>query len=219
MKKWLFWLSAVFLTSSVSFAAEVLQVESLTKFSTAEYPSEVRVKALNDIDLAPDINIKEGYTLTGKLVDVASPKRLKRDAKFSFMPMYYVDNNGKTTMIKDPFEGRYTKDIEIDKGQLAKSAALGVGSYFVQGLSVGYYAVEGAVKNESDNRFKSSVKSIYKHSPLSYVEKGQDIEINVHDVFGLKFNVEDEPVQEVAPGKFRAGNFEYKMDSENNPAN
>ena len=95
MKKWLFWLSAVFLTSSVSFAAEVLQVESLTKFSTAEYPSEVRVKALNDIDLAPDINIKEGYTLTGKLVDVASPKRLKRDAKFSFMPMYYVDNNGK----------------------------------------------------------------------------------------------------------------------------
>ena len=212
MKKWLFWLSAVFLTSSVSFAAEVLQVESLTKFSTAEYPSEVRVKALNDIDLAPDINIKEGYTLTGKLVDVASPKRLKRDAKFSFMPMYYVDNNGKTTMIKEPFEGRYTKDIEIDKGQLAKSAALGVGSYFVQGLSVGYYAVEGAVKNESDNRFKSSVKSIYKHSPLSYVEKGQDIEINVHDVFGLKFKVEDEPVQEVAPGKFRAGNFEYKME-------
>ena len=84
---------------------------------------------------------------------------------------------------------------------------------------MGYYAVEGAVKNESDNRFKSSVQSVYEHSPLSYVEKGQDIEINVHDVFGLKFKVDDDDEEysvEVAPGEFREGNFEYKM--ENSPA-
>lgn len=217
MKKWLCVISILSLTMTAAFAADILQVESLTKFSTAEYPSEVQFRALNDIELSSNVKIKEGYTLTGKLVDVVSPKRLKRDAKFSFMPMYYVDNNGNTTMIKEPLEGRYSKDIEINKGELAKSAALGVGNYFVQGLSMGYYAVEGAVKNESDNRFKSSAKSVYEHSPLSYVEKGQDIEINVHDVFGLKFKIDDEEDEiavEVAPGEYRAGNFEYKLESE-----
>ena len=218
MKKWLCLLSAMVFSAASVQAAEILQVESLTKFSTAEYPAEVQLRALNDINLSTDIQIKEGYTVTGKLTDVSSPKRLKRDAKFSFMPLYYVDYSGKTNMIKEPVEGKFTKDIEINKGELAKSAALTVGNHFLQGLSMGYYAVEGAVKNESDNRFKSSVKSVYEHSPLSYVEKGQDIEINVHDVFGLKFHVDEDeeyPV-EVAPGEFREGNFEYKM--ENSPA-
>ncbi len=219
MKKWLCLLPAMVFTVASVCAAEILQVESLTKFSTAEYPAEVQLRALNDINLSTDIQIKEGYTVTGKLTDVSSPKRLKRDAKFSFMPLYYVDYSGKTNMIKEPVEGKFTKDIEINKGELAKSAALTVGNHFLQGLSMGYYAVEGAVKNESDNRFKSSVKSVYEHSPLSYVEKGQDIEINVHDVFGLKFKVDDEDEEypvEVAPGEFREGNFEYKM--ENSPA-
>ena len=219
MKKWLCLLSAMVFSAASVCAAEILQVESLTKFSTAEYPAEVQLRALNDINLSTDIQIKEGYTVTGKLTDVSSPKRLKRDAKFSFMPLYYVDYSGKTNMIKEPVEGKFTKDIEINKGELAKSAALTVGNHFLQGLSMGYYAVEGAVKNESDNRFKSSVKSVYEHSPLSYVEKGQDIEINVHDVFGLKFKVDDEDEEypvEVAPGEFREGNFEYKM--ENSPA-
>ena len=219
MKKWLCLLSAMVFSAASVQAAEILQVESLTKFSTAEYPAEVQLRALNDINLSTDIQIKEGYTVTGKLTDVSSPKRLKRDAKFSFMPLYYVDYSGKTNMIKEPVEGKFTKDIEINKGELAKSAALTVGNHFLQGLSMGYYAVEGAVKNESDNRFKSSVKSVYEHSPLSYVEKGQDIEINVHDVFGLKFKVDDEDEEypvEVAPGEFREGNFEYKM--ENSPA-
>lgn len=219
MKKWLCLLSAMVFSAASVQAAEILQVESLTKFSTAEYPAEVQLRALNDINLSTDIQIKEGYTVTGKLTDVSSPKRLKRDAKFSFMPLYYVDYSGKTNMIKEPVEGKFTKDIEINKGELAKSAALTVGNHFLQGLSMGYYAVEGAVKNESDNRFKSSVKSVYEHSPLSYVEKGQDIEINVHDVFGLKFKVDDDDEEysvEVAPGEFREGNFEYKM--ENSPA-
>lgn len=217
MKKWLYLVSVMLFTSLAAVAAEILQVESLTKFSTAEYPSEIHLRALNDINLSQDIQIKQGYTVTGKLTDVSSPKRLKRDAKFSFIPLYYVDYSGKTNMIKEVFEGRFSKDIEINKGQLAKSAALSVGNYFVQGLSAGYYAVEGAVKNESDNRFKSSVKSVYEHSPLSYVEKGQDIEINVHDVFGLKFKVDDDDEAysvEVAPGEFREGNFEYKMETE-----
>ena len=75
----------------------------------------------------------------------------------------------------------------IDKGQAAKNAALGVGNYFVKGLSMGVAAVEGAVKNEEDNRLKSSVVSVYEASPLSLANKGEDIEIKQSQVFYLKF--------------------------------
>lgn len=200
MKKWLL-LFALLLIPQVVFCDEILQVESLTEFSTVDYPEFVKLRALNDLKLSSEVTIKAGYVLTGKLTEVSSPKRLKRNAKFSFMPLSYVDNSGSLIEIKEPFEGKYSAKLEIDKGQIAKSAALGVGNYFVKGISMGYYAVEGAVKNESDNRFKSSAKSVYENSPFAYVEKGQDIEIKVNDIFGLKFKVdeEDDTAVEVDP--------------------
>ena len=68
MKKWLCLLSAMVFSAASVQAAEILQVESLTKFSTAEYPAEVQLRALNDINLSTDIQIKEGYTVTGNTV-------------------------------------------------------------------------------------------------------------------------------------------------------
>ena len=124
-----------------------------------------------------------------------------------------------TSTLKVAVEGKYSAKLEIDKGQIAKSAALGVGNYFVKGISMGYYAVEGAVKNESDNRFKSSAKSVYENSPFAYVEKGQDIEIKVNDIFGLKFDVDNEDEEnekETTPGKYQEGNFEYEIKSNEN---
>ena len=38
MKKWLYLVSIMLFTSLAAVAAEILQVESLTKFSTGEYP-------------------------------------------------------------------------------------------------------------------------------------------------------------------------------------
>ena len=70
---------------------------------------------------------------------------------------------------------------------MAKKAVLGVGDHFVKGLSMGVAAVEGAVENNEGNRLKSGAKSLYKASPISYVGKGQDIQINKSDIFYLKF--------------------------------
>lgn len=210
MKK-MFVFFIILLSTASQVLAEALMVESLTKFSTDNYPSNVKMKALSEIELAPDVLIKEGYVLSGKLVDVSSPKRLKRNATFSFMPISYIDNSGNIVHIKEPFIGKYSAKFDLDKGQIAKSAALTVGNHFVKGVSMGFYAVEGAVKNEDGNRVKSSAVSVYKNSPLSYVEKGQDIEISAHDIFALKFHVEEEeePVQ-TQDGSIREGNFEYK---------
>ena len=77
--------------------------------------------------------------------------------------------------------------MHTDKKELAKSASLTVGSYFVKGLSLGVNAVEGAIKNEEGNRFKSSVVNVYENTPFSYVETGNELNILEGDIFWLKF--------------------------------
>ncbi len=169
--------------------AKTIPVQALNDFSTANPPEIYSVKVLAELKLDENITLKEQDVLTGKIVDIKDPKRLKRDARFTFIPETLKVYNGETIELKGCFPAKYT--TKLNKGQIAKSAALGVGNYFVKGLSLGYNAIEGAVKNEKDNRFKSSVNSIYENTPFSYVEKGHEIEIEKEQIFLLNFKIKD----------------------------
>lgn len=189
--------------------AKMVAVQALDDFST-ENPSRVMsVKMLEDITLDETLTFKTGDILDGKVVDVTDPKRLKRNATFSFVPLSYKNENGEVIEIKGYYPAKYS--TKLNKGEIAKTAALGVGSFFVKGLSLGYSAVEGAIKNEKHNRFKSSVTEIYEDSPFSYVEKGGEIIIQKDQPFFLNFKVKDEPDEDDLP------NYEYK-ELDNNPA-
>ena len=178
--------------------AQTVVVQSLSEFSTYNPPTSISVKLLEPVIISQTMTIGTGSTVNGDLIDVVSPKRLKRDAGFSFVPKSYIDEKGKSKKINSHIapDGKtynISTDVSasyttpIDKGELAKNTALGVGSFFVKGLSIGVAVVTGAVKNEEDNRFKSSVSSAYQASPFSYVQKGEDLEIKKTDLFYLKF--------------------------------
>ena len=175
----------------MSGVAATIKVQSQSDFTT-ENPSEtLTVKAVTDLILDDGfLIINEGYILKGDIVDVSSPKRLKRDASFAFILKEYTDNNGETHKVDSLVKGKFT--TKFDYKSAAKSAALGVGSYFVKGLSSAYAAVEGAIKNEEGNRFKSGAISLYESTPISYVEKGEDIVIKKDQVFILNFKLKDE---------------------------
>lgn len=168
--------------------AKTIAVQALDDFSTQTPTQHYSVKVLEELTLDEQTTFKENDVLKGKIVDIKNPKRLKRNATFTFVPEV-LSSNGEIIELKGYYPAKYT--TKLDKKQLAKSAALGVGSYFVKGLSMGYSAVEGAVKNEEDNRLKSSVTSVYENSPLSYVEKGQEIEITKEQIFFLNFKAKD----------------------------
>jgi len=159
--------------------AQTVEVEALSAFSTANPPASIIVKLNEPMALSNEITLKAGDVIQGDLVDVVSPKRLKRDASFSFKPNFYMGADGITHDIKSNIVASYTEPL--DKKQLAKNAALGVGNFFVKGLSM------GAVNNNGENRIKSSAKSVYQASPFSYVEKGEDLEIKKSQIFYLKF--------------------------------
>lgn len=210
MKKYLirlFIIIAVFQIHPV--VAKTIQVESLEYLSTENPPCELSVRFLDSITFDDDFRLYEGLIVKGKITDVKDPKRLKRDAKFSFIPISYINCSGEEFIITNHYRAKYT--TQLDKGQLAKSAALGVGGYFVKGLSQGYSLVEGMVKNQEGNRIKSGVVSVYKNSPLSYVEKGEDLVIEPNEVFILNFKLKsDEEIESEYEAKNKP-NYEYTI--------
>ena len=220
MKKILL-LSGILLISVMPVNAETLQVQALSEFNTENPPASIEVKAVSDMDLDEELLIMDGYILKGNLVDVVSPKRLKRDATFSIVLTEYTDNNGQKHIIPPDgkqFKGKFT--TKFDYKHAAKTAALSVGNFFLKGLSIGYAAVEGAVKNEEGNRVKSSAMSVYESTPISYVEKGTDIVILKDQVFCLKFKLKDEKEKNsedtisIEPEKL-PDNAEVKLQQEN----
>lgn len=189
--------------------AKTVAVEAMSDFSSENPPKTMQIKALEDVALDEKITVKAESVMSGKVVDVISPKRLKRNATFTFVPLNYTDVSGKVEEINNYYPAKYT--TKINKGQLAKSVGLGVGSFFVKGLSIGYSAIEGAIKNEKDNRFKSSVTEVYQDSPLSYVEKGEELVIEKGQLFFLNFKTKYDEKEEVVP------NYEYtELPSSNN---
>lgn len=165
--------------------SQTIEVESLKSFSTENPPASIDVRLAEPLQLSKSVILDKGVTITGDLIDVVNPKRLKKDARFSFKPKVYQDEEGKTHDITQDITATYT--VPLNKGKLAKNAALGVGSFFVKGLSVGVAAIQGAVENEEDNRIKSSAVSAYEATPFSYVRKGEELKINENQTFYLKF--------------------------------
>lgn len=201
MKKILYLLVLIFGLLCQPVLAKTLAVEALNDFSTENPSARMSIKILEDLAIDDNVVFSEGTVVDGKVVDVTDPKRLKRDATFTFVPLSYVDKNGKTIDVKGYYPAKYT--TKISKGELAKNVGLGVGNFFVKGLSLGYSAVEGAVKNEKDNRFKSSVTEVYKDSPFSYVEKGTELVIEKNQMFYLNFKSKDDEDESDLP------NYEY----------
>ena len=201
MKKFCWTIFLLLIMLSQPVLAKPIAVEALSDFTTENPPKEMSIKLLEDIAVDDTLTIKAETIVDGNVVDVTDPKRLKRNASFTFVPTSYKDERGQVVVIKNYYPAKYT--TKVNKGQLAKSAALGVGNFFVKGLSIGYSAVEGAIKNEKDNRFKSSVTEVYQDSPLSYVEKGEELVIEKGQLFFLNFKTKDDVPEEDKP------NYEY----------
>ena len=147
--------------------ASTMCVRAVTPFSTENPADTMTVKLLEEYKVSDSLTLPVGTVINGTVSDVVSPKRLKRDATFSFTAQKYDDGCGISGNFDKNYIGRYYQ--KVDKKEVAKNTSLAVGSFFVKGLSLGVNAVQGAIKNEEGNRFKSSAKNVYDNSPLSYV--------------------------------------------------
>ncbi len=193
MKKILLSIFALFLTlTAANASSDKIHVTTVSEFNT-ENPSEyIDVKVIEDGTLG-EYNLKAGDIIHCSVVKVTDPKRGKRTATFSVHPISYT-SDGSTTKIEKNYYGKYASKIiskeelkNLDPVQVGKKTAVTVGGYFVKGLAPAVSMAEGMIKNEEGNIIESGVKKVYKDSPLSYVEKGQELDLNPGEKFYIIF--------------------------------
>ena len=189
MKKALLILSVLLLVNPV--LAKTVKVEALSDFSTANPSQTWRLKIVEGFVTDNGITVHQGTVFEGKIVDVTSPKRLKRAAGFTFVPQTYYDPQvGITKDVKRDFQGKYSSKTEMTAGNLIKKGAMTAGNMLIGSFvapAVGL--VEGAVKNGEGNRAKSAVVSAYENTPLSYASKGKELEFKKGQVFIMNFKL------------------------------
>ena len=192
MKKFLLLLSAFLIINPV--LAKNVKVQAMSDFSTAKPPKTWKVKVLESFVADNGIIVNTNTVIDGDIINVKSPQRLKRNATFKFVPKtYYNPQDGTTKAVKRDFEGKYSSTSNIDKKDLAKTGAISAGNMLIGSFvapTVGL--VEGVVSNKSGNRAKSAVVGAYERTPLSYVNKGKEIEFKQGQVFVMSFKLKGE---------------------------
>lgn len=182
---------------SACFAADYLKVTAMEDFST-DSPKETFNVRLREDGTLGKYELPTNSILHCQVLQIVDPKRGKRNAVFFVKPLTYTQGD-ETLQIQEDMYGKYTTVVlskeEIKKlpyWKMIKNGALMVGSYFVKGLSIGVAFVEGVAKNEQDNRLKSGVTNAYEESPISLVEKGEQLDIKTGDDFYFVFKTEDD---------------------------
>ena len=199
-------LLAVILLGFQPVMAKNVKVQAMSDFTTANAPATCDLKIVEDVKTKDEIVISAGSVITGKIEDVTDPKRLKRNATFTFVPVSLYDAGKKQTFVIDQnLQGKYSSMSGMSACSVAKQGAVFVGNKLVDGLfGPGVALVEGAVKNEQGNRAKSAAVSLYESTPLSYANKGKEMEIKKDQIFIMSFKTKDE--EQNKP------NYEYTME-------
>ena len=66
--------------------------------------------------------------------------------------------------------------------------------------------VEGTIKNEQGNRAKSAVVSVYESTPLSYANKGKELEFKKGQIFVMNIKLKKNAEEENLP------NYSYEIE-------
>ena len=207
MKKYLLILFASLIMSPA--LAKDVKVQAVSDFSTANPPRTWKVRVLESFVADNGVTVRANTVVEGKIVNVKSPKRLKINATFRFVPTTYYDpHTDSVKTVKREFEGKYSSRSDLNARTLAKKGAISAGNMLIGSFvapTVGL--VEGAVKNERGNRAKSAAISAYESTPLSYANKGKEIEIKNGQIFIMNFKLKSEEDSETG----NLPNYSYEL--------
>ena len=175
----------------VSAIAAITTVDSASAFSTKNPPKTFQIK-LNKKMVIGGVDLYQNTVVNCEFSEIKHPKRLKRDATFSFIPVSYINDESDNEVVEldRSSKMRYIRTLETKNAAktVAKSAVKNVGGKVVPGLGIGISAIEGAAGAEKGQKTKSAIHSIYESSPFSLVEKGKELDIKEGDVLIVKLS-------------------------------
>ncbi|MBR6099283.1 hypothetical protein IKP85_06005 [bacterium] len=165
----------------VSASAKIMIVESVSEFSTTNPPKTIQVQLRKEIEV-DNFELYQGTVINCEITEVKAPKRLKRDATFSFVPVSYINDQNETVHFPVSVKAKYIKTIDKKTAESAAiTAAKTVSNKIVPGLGLGVGAIEGAIDAENGQKIKGAATGVYESTPFSWVEKGKELTIERGD--------------------------------------
>lgn len=188
--------------TALGVSAATITGTAMSDFSTTEPTYSFTVKLDQETQISDTIILQENTILSGRVVEVENGRRGKRAGYFVFIPMTYTDSQGTFEFRNKNIDVKVSRYKPIDKGEtavsVATSGATAVASHVLRVplLSEGVSFVKGVVKpqDESKNRITNGFTQVYKDSPLSYVEKGDELDIVAGQQ--VKLNFSEEKIEE-----------------------
>lgn len=189
--------------------------ESLTEISAKETPKYITVQLPAQKITGSDFYTEKDVMLRAKVTRVEYAKRGKRDGYIEAKLLAYAlpsENNRTVDISEKNFIVKVKRYTPTDFKGIAQSAATSVAGqvlsipFFTQGVA----AVKGAVKPiDGQSRLKSAGISAYESSPLTYLNKGKDLNVSLGDKLTiiLKIDTPDETAEPQDPQMPQASNL------------
>ena len=171
---------------------------SLDKISTIEnMPQYITLKIPSQTIDGGKIHLENEAMLRVKITEINQAKRGKRDGYImTKLIAYSVPSQGNKAIdvSNQEIELKIKRYVETDYKGLAQTAATTVVSHVVgiPFLNQGVEAVKGAVKPiEGKSRAKSAGIKAYESSPLSYFNKGKELNVSIGEKLTVSFKSEE----------------------------
>ena len=173
-------------------------VQSTSNISKNSKNSEFSAKVIRGESFKNSYGFYQNDIIKGLITDYIEPKRAKRSAYIVVSPKTVYRNNTNLSYDYSNIEAKvikYTKmDLKETGVKAGVSAGLKAGSNYIPGLSPIYYFTKGFIHpQKGEKRIASGAKSVYENSPLSYIEKGDDLHIKNGDYLTMKLYYKDVP--------------------------
>ena len=149
--------------------------------------------SLKDCKIIEDLELSEKAEITIEVQKYNKPKRGKRDGYLKVKVISYEDlNTNKQINLKERnITGTLKHSTPKDLKDIIESAGVSVVGKLlkVPGFSQAFAAAKGLIKpNEGESRLKSAGHNLYESTPLTYIEEGKDLTIDVDSIVVIKVN-------------------------------
>lgn len=180
-----------------SFAAgNTVVMKSLSNFSSMNPVYNLKAVVVNEHKFKSGFVLEKGTIIAFKVEKITEPRRGKRNVYIVAHPtIFYIPSKKQTRKFQNiHLMSRVKQHKKLNKKQAAQKGAVSVTGVIIPGFSQLFYFCKGFINPEDKNsRLASGGISVYENSPLSYIEKGDELYIKQGDYLKVKFFDETNP--------------------------
>jgi hypothetical protein len=187
MKKYLIIIFILFLfLSVVKVEAKTIKVIAVDKFSTTNPPATYRVRVAETETLKDGILLEKGTLIYGNVIKTHKPKRGKIDSSFEFHPTYIHNNEENINLSHSKIFATVVGYKPVDPEKLIGSLAIKAANFIVLGASQAISFTIGAWNSPNGCRIKSGLNKMYRDSFVSFIEVGEELNVDAGDTLLLR---------------------------------